>query len=118
VAALRALPPGIVLLLGGRSKGLPLGELTRVAAERVAHAVCFGEARTELADALRTAGVSVRSHAALEQAVADALELARPGADVLFSPACSSFDAFANFRARAVAFRAALPDPDAPQVGR
>ena len=33
---------------------------------------------------------------------------------VLFSPACASFDAYANFRARALAFRAALPDADGP----
>ena len=34
------------------------------------------------------------------------------GEELLFSPACASFDAFLNFKERAAAFRAALPEPD------
>jgi len=112
VAALRSLPAGLVLLLGGRSKALPLDELAQVAAERVAHAVCFGEAREEFGAALEACGVPVVLEERLERAIALALELAPPGADVLFSPAGSSFDAFPNFRARAQAFRATLPERD------
>lgn len=112
VAALRSLPADVVLILGGRSKGLALDELARVSASRVAHAICFGEAREELAAALREADVNVWIEEDLERAVNYAFDLARPGTDVLFSPACSSFDAFPNFRARALAFRAALPDRD------
>jgi len=109
VAALRSLPAGLVALLGGRSKSLPLDELARVAAEKATAVVCFGEARAELGAALRDSGVSVVIEEELERAVAAALALAPEGGDVLFSPACSSFDAFPNFRARALAFRAALP---------
>jgi UDP-N-acetylmuramoylalanine-D-glutamate ligase len=32
-----------------------------------------------------------------------------PGEELLFSPACASFDAHLNFRERALAFQAALP---------
>jgi UDP-N-acetylmuramoylalanine--D-glutamate ligase len=109
VAALRSLPTGLVALMGGRSKDLPLDELARVAAERAAHAVCFGEAREELAAALRGSGVHVVVEEQLKRALGVALALAPEGGDVLFSPACTSFDAFPNFRARALAFRAALP---------
>ena len=50
---------------------------------------------------------------ALERAVAIAFERMEPGAELLFSPACASFDAYLNFRERALAFRRALPELDA-----
>jgi UDP-N-acetylmuramoylalanine--D-glutamate ligase len=113
ISALRSLEPGICLLVGGRAKkGLALDELVDAARGRVALAVCYGEAREAFASALERA-VSVARAAGLSEAVALAFERAPSGATVLFSPACSSFDAFTNFRARAEAFRAALPAEDA-----
>jgi UDP-N-acetylmuramoylalanine--D-glutamate ligase len=41
----------------------------------------------------------------LEQAVAHAAQLARPGDVILLSPACASYDQFANFEERGDAFR-------------
>ena len=41
----------------------------------------------------------------LERAVAHAAELAEPGDVVLLSPACASYDQFANFEERGDAFR-------------
>ena len=108
VSALLALPPGTVLVLGGRQKRLPLEELCRVARERVAYAVAFGEAGPAFAAALRAAGVPAEVAVGVEQALALALERGRPGAHLLFSPAGSSFDAYANFQERAAAFRSAL----------
>ena len=108
VSALRSLPRGVHWILGGRLKDLPLGELASTAAERVARAVCFGEAGATLAGVLADAGVDVTSTATVEEATANALAHAPAGADVLFSPACASFDAYPNFRARALDFRAAV----------
>ncbi len=108
VSALRALPTGTVLVLGGRAKDLPLAELCAVARQRVAHAVTFGEAGAQFAAALRAAGVPVESTSTVPEAVALALERTAPGANLLFSPAGSSFDAYVNFEQRAAAFRAAL----------
>ncbi len=108
VSALLALPPGTVLVLGGRQKRLPLTELCAVARARVAHAVAFGEAGPVFAAALREAGVPVEVAASVEEAVPLALARGARGAHVLFSPAGSSFDAYANFQERAAAFRAAL----------
>ena len=42
-------------------------------------------------------------------AVAAAYERGLPGEALLFSPACSSFDAYVNFQARARHFRSLLP---------
>jgi UDP-N-acetylmuramoylalanine--D-glutamate ligase len=108
ISALRALPHGTVLVLGGRLKSLPLEELASVARERVAHAVAFGEGGPNFAAALRAGGIPVDVVATVEEAVARALQRGVPGANVLFSPAGSSFDAYGNFEERAAAFRAAV----------
>jgi len=108
ISALRALPPETVLLLGGRQKRLPLEELVAVARARRTRAVAFGEAGPALASALAEGGVPVETATGVEAAVARALAHELPGTTVLFSPACSSFDAYANFRERALAFRSAV----------
>jgi UDP-N-acetylmuramoylalanine--D-glutamate ligase len=108
ISALRALPAGTVLVLGGKQKRLPLDELAGVARERVTAAVAFGEAGPAFARVLSSAGVPVEVVTTVEEAVSVALQRGEPGAHVLFSPAGASFDAYANFQERAAAFRAAL----------
>lgn len=108
IAALQALAPGLVLLLGGKQKRLPLEELARVARGRVGLAIAFGQAGPAFAAALRAEGVPVEVVATVEDAVRTAFARGAPGAEILFSPAGSSFDAYANFEERAAAFRAAL----------
>ncbi len=114
VSALRSLAGGVCLIVGGRAKALSLEGLVAASRGRVSLAVCYGEARELFAQAMRVGEVSSVTAATLEEAVRSAFERAPLGADLLFSPACSSFDAFSNFRARAEAFRAALPPRDDP----
>ncbi len=108
LAALESLPYGQHLLLGGRSKGLPWAELARAIRQRAAHVELFGDARAEIAQALAAQDVSCRQHESLQAAVAGALDTLQGTGHLLFSPACSSFDAFPNFKARALVFQAAL----------
>lgn len=114
VAALDSLAESCLLICGGEQKqGLPLEPLAAAASSHAVAAITFGAAAPKLAAAFDAAGVEVEAVATLEQAAAAAF--ARPGAaTVLFSPACASFDAFTNFQDRALAFRDALPPPDAP----
>lgn len=114
ISALRSLAGAACLIAGGRAKALSLEGLVAACRGRVSLAVCYGEARERFAQALRAGEVPCVTAATLEEAVRVAFERAPSGADLLFSPACSSFDAFANFRARAEAFRAALPPRDDP----
>lgn len=109
--ALIAEAPGpIILLVGGRSKAMPLAHLALAAARsQDVSAITFGEAAAEFAAAFQAAGVPVQNTATLELAVTQAFENAPPQSRLLFSPAGSSFDAFDNFKARAAAFRRALP---------
>jgi UDP-N-acetylmuramoylalanine--D-glutamate ligase len=46
------------------------------------------------------------------EAAREGLSWARAGDTVLFSPACASFDAHANFKERALVFRGALGAAD------
>ena len=60
IAALRAFPPPVVLIAGGRDKGVDLADLARVAAETVEAAVLIGESGPALERLLRGAGVRAR----------------------------------------------------------
>ncbi|MCB9892510.1 MAG: UDP-N-acetylmuramoyl-L-alanine--D-glutamate ligase [Planctomycetes bacterium] len=103
--ALRGEP--IVLLCGGRSKGVSLDDLARVARATCRAVLTFGEAHDEFGQALESAGLeNVQRHASLEDAVAALATTSRPGDVILFSPAGSSFDAYRNFQERVAAFRA------------
>jgi UDP-N-acetylmuramoylalanine--D-glutamate ligase len=97
-------------ILGGRPKEGGIEPL-RALFPRVAKAYLIGEAADAFARTLAGAVPFERSGtlaAATDVAARDAL---RSGADepvVLLSPACASFDQFANFEARGEAFRAAV----------
>lgn len=107
-SVLESLEGPVTLLVGGRSKGQDLSRLAAACTGRVAHVLCFGEAAPELHAAFSKAGANCHAFATMDEAVAQGLcELASP--TLLFSPACSSFDQFSNFKQRALAFHRALP---------
>ena len=64
-------------------------------------------------DLLRRAGAKV-TVATLKDAVAVARELAQPGGNVLFSPACASFDQFKDYEERGRVFKQLVMAFDAP----
>jgi len=108
LAALRAVTGPLVWLCGGRTKDLPLEEVAREAVARCARAVTFGEAADVLAERLAARGLAVRAETTLAAGVRAAFAELRPGEELLFSPACSSFDEFRNVIDRARAFRREL----------
>jgi UDP-N-acetylmuramoylalanine--D-glutamate ligase len=118
-ATLRAVASfdSVVLLAGGRNKGLDLSPIG-AAADHLRGVVAFGEAGAEIVDAIagRTPVVRV---AGMHDAVVAARELAEPGDVVLLSPACASFDAYDGYAARGDAFadevRALLADEASPR---
>ena len=116
IAALRAFEPPIVLIAGGRDKGIDLADLAEVVGERVAASVLIGESGPALERLFRAAGLATTERAAtlgdaVEAADALAREASRPSgatATVLLSPAAASFDMFADYEARGRAFKAAV----------
>ena len=110
-AVLCDVPPTSLLLLGGQAKRLDYSPLARAVAGRELRVFVFGAARNLLESVLAEAGVEARAFDTLEDATAAALGSAPSGGVLLFSPACASFDAFTNFRARAERFAQLLPPP-------
>ncbi|NLT69116.1 MAG: UDP-N-acetylmuramoyl-L-alanine--D-glutamate ligase [Verrucomicrobiaceae bacterium] len=105
----------VVLIAGGKNKGLDFGELRGIAGETVRAAVCIGEIARDIATAWEGA-VPCQAAADVPAAVRLAAGLARAGEVILFSPGTSSFDMFSGYEARGDAFRAAvaaLADADA-----
>ena len=97
----------IYWIAGGRPKEGGIEPL-RPHFQRIAHAYLIGEAAAAFAETLEGA-VAYTLAGTLERAVAAASRAARRepgrGAVVLLSPACASWDQFADFEARGVAFR-------------
>jgi UDP-N-acetylmuramoylalanine--D-glutamate ligase len=91
----------VVLLAGGRNKGLDLAPLADVAGHLRA-VVALGEAAPEVAKAFAAADRSVAVHevGTMGEAVETARRLARPGDAVLLSPACASFDWYSGYGER------------------
>ncbi len=118
IAALRAFPRPLILIAGGRDKGVDLSGLGPVAAERADAAILLGESGPALAGMFRARGLSrVEMAGTLEEAVDRADEIARGllardrvagPATVLLSPAAASFDMFVDYAARGRSFKAAV----------
>ncbi len=103
LVALAAIDGPVHLILGGRGKGQQFAPL-RAALSGVRSVWLIGEDEAVLE---RELSGSAELHAAgtLEAAVSGAAELAAPGDVVLLSPACASFDQFADFAARGARFK-------------
>ncbi|MBX3168398.1 MAG: UDP-N-acetylmuramoyl-L-alanine--D-glutamate ligase [Candidatus Eremiobacteraeota bacterium] len=97
----------VVLIAGGRDKGLNLDDLGRVIARHCHALVSIGEAGPQIAEHALKYGLKAHQRASsMEEAVELAHSLApRPGV-VLLSPACTSFDMFLNAEHRGEVFAA------------
>jgi UDP-N-acetylmuramoylalanine--D-glutamate ligase len=93
------------LILGGSLKGEDFGPFARELPANVRSIYLVGEASDELAAALDAAGRAYLRAGDLATAVSRAAADAGPGNVVLLSPACASYDQFANFEERGDAFR-------------
>jgi UDP-N-acetylmuramoylalanine--D-glutamate ligase len=103
-AALRALAAyadePVHLILGGSPKGEDFAPLAAAIGANVKSVHLIGEEAERLAQ-----GIDGHDDGDLATAVAHATRLAEPGDVVLLSPACASYDQFANFEERGDAFR-------------
>ena len=88
----------VVLIAGGRNKGLDLTVL-RPLAPRLRSVVAIGEAAHEVQSIFEDE-VPVTLTDSMSAAVAAARQSARPGDVVLLSPACASFDWYPSYSAR------------------
>ena len=93
----------VVLIAGGRNKGLDLQRLAGAASVRAV--VAIGEAAGEVCSAF-AGSRPVQRAVDMEKAVATAGELALPGEAIVLSPGCTSFDWYDSYRHRGEHFAA------------
>ena len=107
IAAIEAFDESKILIAGGYDKGLPFEELGRAIAEQVKAVILIGATAEAIESAI---GKCHDVKCVIERgwSMASAVECARKHAEngdvVLMSPACASYDMFANFRQRADVF--------------
>ncbi|MBX3123610.1 MAG: UDP-N-acetylmuramoyl-L-alanine--D-glutamate ligase [Nitrospira sp.] len=109
--ALEGIEQPIWLIAGGRDKGGDFSRLEGAIRERVKGLILIGEAAGRIQAAMGDFD-RCRPAATLRDAVELAAREAQPGEVVLLSPACASFDMFADYQDRGRQFKAlvqALP---------
>ena len=104
LSALESMRAPVILIAGGKDKGVSFNPLKEVINNKVKLMVLTGEARQRMSEEL---GGNVRSILvdSLEGAVESVLDNMEPRDSVLFSPACSSFDMFESYEDRGRRFK-------------
>lgn len=105
VAAVRGLEH-VVLIAGGRSKGIDLARLAETVPP-VIGVVAMGEAAEEIESVFENL-VPVRRAADMREAVRLAHAMSVPGGSVLLSPGCASLDMYESYAARGADFERAV----------
>ena len=100
----------VVLIAGGDGKQQDFAPLAGAVAGHTRAVILIGRDAPAIERALRPTGTPIERAASMQDAVARALEAARAGDVVLLSPACASFDMFANYHQRGEVFSAAVKE--------
>ena len=97
-----------VIILGGYDKHTDFGVLSDAIKQSpfMMHAVLLGQTAQQIEDSLKQYDfLDYTTAYSLEDAVAKAGNRAVPGGNVLFSPACASFDMFRDYEHRGAVFK-------------
>lgn len=106
LVAIRAMKTPTVMIAGGSYKVMDYGPMARALAPRICALVLTGDTAEEIAKACADAGYTAVFRAEdMKKAVHLAFSLAKPGENVLLSPACASFDHFTDFEHRGRVFK-------------
>lgn len=108
LSALGSFEVPVVLIAGGRAKDADFSPLREPLKRKVRHLVLLGEAADVMAGELGDVAQVSLAGFSMEDAVNKAFAAARPGDAVLLSPACASFDMYANYSERGRDFKAAV----------
>lgn len=104
--ALYAFEEPIVLIAGGKNKGLDFHDFMKIVKEQVKSLVLVGAAADEMEQAARDVGIDRYLRAkSFEEAVELSIVEAEPGDVVLLSPACTSWDMFKSYEERGEFFK-------------
>lgn len=104
--ALHAFDNKVLLLAGGFDKGAEYGELAPLFLEKVKHLFTFGSTGEKMRSQVKSAGFThVTPALDLADGFSQAVAMAGTGDVILLSPACASWDQYANFEERGKHFK-------------
>lgn len=104
IGALKGIKESVVLIAGGRNKGMDFTLLNPVVGQKVRAVVLLGESRQVIREALESI-VPVYDAFSMKEAVEISASLAQALDTVLLSPGCSSYDMFQDFEDRGRQFK-------------
>jgi UDP-N-acetylmuramoylalanine--D-glutamate ligase len=115
--ALSAFENPIVVILGGRNKGLGFDELAMELDRRrqeggIRSVYLIGEAAGEIGETIERVSplLKAKTFTGLEEVFHDLPDIVETGDVVLFSPACASFDRYADYKERGKHFQKIVED--------
>ena len=94
----------MILIAGGDGKGQDFSPLAAPVSAHVRTVILIGRDAPAIRQALAQSAVTIKDCTSLFEAVMHAASIANQGDTVLLSPACASFDMFANYAERAKVF--------------
>jgi UDP-N-acetylmuramoylalanine--D-glutamate ligase len=121
ITALDAFDEPIILIAGGYDKNLPFDKLAEKIVEKTKAVILIGQTAPKISEAINNAYMSLRGvpsgrrgnlqnkrdtryEPKATKVVTLANSFAKPGAVVLLSPACASYDMFENYEQRGQQF--------------
>lgn len=104
IRAVEAFEKPVLLILGGRNKGLDFSQLRAPLEKRVRQILAIGESAQEIQAGLGEV-IPVEPCESLQSAVAKGLERGKPSDVLLLAPACASFDMFEDYQHRGRVFQ-------------
>jgi UDP-N-acetylmuramoylalanine--D-glutamate ligase len=95
----------VVWIVGGVDKGNDYTELSNMVDEKVKAIICLGENNENIINFFRGKSETIVQASSMKDAVSQSYTLANKEDVVLLSPACASFDLFANYEDRGLQFK-------------
>ena len=103
--ALESMTKDVVWIVGGVDKGNDYAELTEMVDKKVKAIICLGENNENIIEAFKGKVEIIVQASNMQEAVNQSYALAGKQDVVLLSPACASFDLFANYEDRGMQFK-------------
>ena len=106
--ALESMQKDVVWIVGGVDKGNDYSELDEMVVDKVKAIICLGENNQNIIKSFQGKVDLIVQASSMSEAVNQSFSLAAKGEAVLLSPACASFDLFANYEERGLQFKKAV----------
>ena len=106
--ALDTMEAPTIWIVGGIDKGNNYEELFPLVHKRVKAIICLGKNNFKLVENFENIVEYIVETTSMEEAVLTAYKIAKPGYNVLLSPACASFDLFDDYEDRGRQFKASV----------